>query len=226
MSNISDKLRLIMEGNLLLEAEEDKYDLDNNTDNKDATPTDNQDSTSTDPTGDTGSDTGSTDDSTSGTGDDTSGNYDLGDDGSDDSGDDGPATSDNTTADDSTTDPAPTDTQPAVGEVLNIDPKTRAILAFKNFERYRDLRDDTNRLITELSEFIPLNDQIRDMSNVAIEKSTDLVNKLNDYILYKYNDTSYELNYYNFMQFILEKRYLTELYDKIINSSSQVKGNK
>jgi hypothetical protein len=233
-----------MEGQLLLEAEEDKYDLDNTDDSKGGnsdnqggggdTATSGTDSGSAPATGDDNADSGgdNTDNST-GTDDDSDGdsNYDLDDDGGGGDGSDSPATSDNVDGGsdgggDTSTDDSSTPAAPLPGETLNIDPKTRAILAFKNFERYKDLRDDSQRLISELSEFIPINDEVRAAVAVAIEKGTDLVNKLTDYIMYKYSDTSYELNYYNFMQFLLEKRYIGELYDAIVKTSSQAKGNK
>jgi hypothetical protein len=245
MSDVANKLRLIMEGGLLLEAPEDKYDLPSG--GSDKAPPIPKDDTATDDTnkgGDTTNTDGnentddnkstdptdpSTSDDNAGTDDDAGGNYDLDDDSSDDDSgtDDAPITSDTGDADTTgTEDTAATPPAPKVGELLNIDPKARAILIYNNFERYRDLRDDTSRLISELSEFVPTNDDIRLVVNTTIEKGTDLVNKLTDYILYKYSDNSYEINYYNFMQFILEKRLLGELYANIIKSSSQVKKNK
>jgi len=236
MSSVLDKLRILMEGGVLLEADDDnKYSI-----NDDGTPAqpDNTDAaapaTSEDQTGNAdGADTGdgggdepATTDGDNADGPDAGGDYTI-DGGDDDTGDGGdgdqPATTDGG-GDGSA--PATDPNQPKPGEVLNIDPKTRAILAYKNFDRYRDLRDDTVRLITELSEFVPTNDEVRAVVGITIERSTDLVNKLNDYILYKYSDTSYEMNYYNFMQFIVEKRYLDELYDKIIKTSSQATQNK
>lgn len=221
MTKITDKLRLIMEGNnLLLEAEEDKYNLDKDNNTKSVGTDDTSAPATTD---DNTDDDTKSDDSDLADGDNS---YDLDDDDDSEGDADAPVTGDTVGDVDSSTDTGDQTSQSLEGEVLNLTPKVRAILAFKNFDHYRELRDDVSGLITELSEFVPINDEIRSLVNVTIEKSTDLLNKLNDYILYKYNDTSFEVNYYNYMQFILEKRYLSQLYDNVLKSSSQAKGSK
>lgn len=215
MSSIKERLKMILEGNnILLEAEEDKYDLENE---EDVASEEEQPATSDqEPEGDeSAEDSPNQDDSE----DDK---YGLEDE--DDSGDqDDSSSTEPEAGEDSGGESSSISNEPKPGSLLNIDPKTRSILAFKNFDKYRDLRDDTSRLINELSEFVPTSDHVRHYLTIAIEKGSDLLEKLNDYILYKYTDNSYEINYHNFMQFLLEKRYLDELYKNIVEMSSKDK---
>jgi len=228
--SIRNKLKSILEGNLLLEAEEDKYDLENqddnsseNDDNADQPDTSDQNDNENQENDDNKGEENNQDDEN----EEESGDPDYGlDDDNDEEqetneGGDEPSTSDSETADNPTDNSGSSPNQEKPGSLLNIDAKSRSILTFKNFERYRNLRDDTGRLINELSEFVPTSDEARQYLLIAVEKGNDLFKKLNDYILYKYIDNSYEVNYNNYMQFILEKRYLDELYRNIIRMSTQ-----
>jgi len=232
MSNIKDKLKMILEGNtdILLEAEEDKYDLEDNaqpdqgdqsSDEEQNTPatSDTQEDQDQSNEDDSGEQDNQSDDQNE---DDGFTNYGLEDDNTDDS-DDQDQSSEDTDSDSNEVDSEQQEPEVKEEKILDIDQNARAILAFKNFKKYRELRDDVNQIISELIELVPTDDQTRKYIMVAIEKGTDLVQKLNDYILYKYETNSYEINYKNFMNFLLEKHYLNELYQNIVKMTVKEK---
>lgn len=212
--DIFERLRLIAEGTLLTEADDDKYSL-SNTDAGEGG--DNNQDTDPEPatSDDLGDDNADADPTT-----DEGGDNQDGADGSDgDTNADGdPATSD--TMDDGS-DGAPEETDNS--KVLSLDASSRAILAYNNFYKYRELRDSATLLVNELSEFIPVKDYIRDGLNVAIQKATELQTKLNDYIIYKYESNSYETNYKNYTQFMVEFRLVQQMKNEIIKISDQEK---
>lgn len=212
--DLIEKLQQIREGKFILEANDDnKYSLDDTgekTKTGDDIGSDNIDYSIPDKSS---SDSGTNDDDTS------SSNYDLptNDSNNDDTGDE-PATTDNTdNSNDLTTNDGDqnSDSTSKQGEVLAIDPDSRDILQYKNFIAYRQLRDSVKYKLTELAELPSFSTVDRQVIDLAINKLTDLLTKLNDYIIYKYKDISYEQNYINFTNFILEKNLIMSLVEQI-----------
>jgi len=207
--NLKDQLRLLREG-ILLEADDKKYDLPKDVDNQDPPPVDDGDTSKTD------------DDVTPPTDDDSDTKYDL-------TNDDQPTDDNNpdTITDESTTDDNSSDTTtdvstdsavedtPRQGEILSIDDRSRKILLYKNFQSYRKLRDSVENLLNELTQMTVISDNVRAIINMCIENTSALLEKLNDYIIYRYDTNTYEVNYKNFMDFVLEKRILTEILEKV-----------
>lgn len=209
-----DKLRLIREG-VILEAD-DKYDLpdEDSTEDPSSNDTDTTDVSSSDtkydaPEDEEGDDTAETDEE--------GGENEEGEDTEGENPDGEPSTSDDI-------DPSETpaeDTGPKPGEIINLDSTSRKILAYKNFRKYRELRDDTAELISDLSETPSLSDLNRGVINLAIERGTKLLEKMNDYIAYRYNQNSYEVNYKNFMDFVIEKRLIQNIVDTLDTKDSK-----
>jgi len=106
-------------------------------------------------------------------------------------------------------------TQPSVGNLFDIDDKSRKILNYKSFQNYRNLRDDVDNLLGTLTETVVVSSDIKAIINICIEKLSELLEKINDYIIYRYNDNSYEVNYKNYMEFLLEKRIIHQILEKI-----------
>src|SRR5690606_25921590 len=103
------------------------------------------------------------------------------------------------------------DTGPKPGETIQLDQTSRKILAYKNFRKYRSLRDTVSSMLSEISETPTTSDDNKQIVSVCIERLTDLLNKLNDYIIYRYQGNSYEVNYKNYMNFILEKKLIENI---------------
>jgi hypothetical protein len=217
MSSIIEKLRLIREG-VLLEADDDKYDLPADSGGTPTDPPTPDDGTT--PPADPGTDDPGTDDTA--TGDDTGDDPGAGDT-SDDSGTDyGIDDSDSSTSDDGSgdqSDPVPQEATPLPGEMIPLDDTSRKLLAYKNFRTYRTFRDSVVSLLSELTETPTTSDDHKKAMSTCIEQATQLVDKLNDYILYRYQNNSYEVNYRNFMDFVVEKH----LIEKILSQMQQDK---
>jgi len=205
MSSLLERLQRIKEG-LVLEAD-DKYDIpkEEETDN-DPPPGqgDDQPATSDDVDNEDTSDNNQDDDT-----DDNA--YDMDDEGGDGTGDDdeGAETDD----EDSPEDSSGNSSRP--GEIIPLDEISRKLLVYKNFKTYRDMRDSVAALLNTLTEMPTSSDDNRQVMNLCISQSSQLLNKLNDYIMYKYQANSYEINYKNFMAFVLEKRLIEEILSKI-----------
>jgi hypothetical protein len=232
--SITEKLRLLREGSLLLEAPDNKYDLPKDTDNTDPAPADPKpdDATKKAEPDDAPTDDAKPSDSDN-TGVDLGGGDDTGEDTTDNSTGDDSATSDDSTGDNqdntddySSSDNLTQDPQPKPGELLNLDPNTRAMLEYKNFSKFRDLKTAVTRMLTELSNLQTATDEIRDIIDKTIETSSDLSEKLNDYILYKYTNNSYEINYKNYMVFIVEKNLIDQLLYTIRDKVKEIDKNK
>jgi len=106
-------------------------------------------------------------------------------------------------------------TQPSVGNLFDIDDKSRKILNYKSFQNYRNLRDDVDNLLGTLTETVVVSSDIKAIINICIEKLSELLEKINDYIIYRYNDNSYEVNYKNYMEFLLERYFIHQILEKI-----------
>jgi hypothetical protein len=208
--SLSTKLRLIREG-VLLEAGDDKYDLPPNggDDAKpSSTPTTTDDITD-DNTADTDpvtpdDDSGSADPTDPPTDSDGT-NYDIGANSGEDGGD---TTGEEDPVDD---EPAP----PPPGELISLDATSRKLLAFKNFRMYRELRDSVGDLVTNLTDTPTMTDNNRRVIDLCLTQAGALLIKLDDYILYRYVTYSYEINYKNFMAFIVEKALIQKILDEM-----------
>jgi len=207
--------------------EEDRYDLpdDENPDDDTTATSDDEGSDDTTPTTsdeddtDTGDETGESED-------------DGGDDGAEPSGEDGePTTSDSDTNYDMDGDDAggdatgsedtntstTTDPEPKVGEVLNLTDLQRAVLQYRNYSKFRDLRDVVESRQAEIMTTPTSNEVQRELLDKAVGYYKDLMTKLDDYASFKYSNTSYEMNFKNYNDFILEKRSIDELVDKALS---------
>lgn len=226
---IDERLRLIKMG-LLTEAmfddDEDtggNYDLDPETSDEDSTTVpediDEQDEPATSDSSEQDEPATAPEDDTS-TGDDAESDYSLPDTEDDTStGDDTENTSDETSTqnNDNNTNKK---TIPTEGAVLPLDEGTRKILAYKNFRKYRELEEDVTNLLSSMTDTPNFNSINSNVMETAIQKASELQTKLRDYILYRYTHTTYEINYKNFAEFIIEKRLIEDLYQTVINNSN------
>lgn len=210
--DVQKSLRMILEGSLILEADDDKYDLpeeqpngDDGQPSSDATETDPSDPDPNDPANDDQTDVSdSTDEEGEAdpTDDDASTSDDLG--GGDDEG--GGMEDDDTMSDEDKQLP---------GELLPLNATSRAILSYRALRQYRSLKDSVANMISGISAIPTLSDEAREVIDICNSSSTKLSEKLTDYILYRYNANSYEVNYQNYMQFVLEKRTIEEMLNQI-----------
>jgi hypothetical protein len=223
---------MIREGGLMLEAE-DKYDLSSEQ------PNDDNDDDQTDPDGaDTDSSDSDSNDAASGDGSDVSGQTD--DEGQADPTDSDPATSDDLGdgTDDGTQDGTDDGTdeggglgdgsedgdadlegeeepKPPAGELLPLDATSRAVLGYRALRQYRALKDSVGNMISGISSIPTLSDEAREIIDICNSASAKLSDKLTDYILYRYSTNSLEVNYQNYMQFVLEKRTIQQTLEQI-----------
>lgn len=194
MEDIFARIRAIQEGAILNEAEDNTYDIPD-----DQTNTDPEDSTDTEDSPDA--------DETQPVTTDTMGD------------DDNDTQVDDLDGDTNDSDNVSSTDQSKPGEAISLTPSARAILMAKNFGKYRELHTSVSRLADDLTRMNTTKDQIREFINRAIVHATDLRDKLQDYIIYRYEGNSYEINYANFMNFIVEKRLIEEMIQQIHNQS-------
>lgn len=219
MRDIQERLRMILEGTILTEAD-DKYDMttDDDTPATDDTSADTGDASTGDVSATTSDDVDPDDATESGVPDDgsSSDDADTGDDSTGDGSDsaDGAEASDDTDGDGEEDGETSEEDTTTPGEVLPIDDISRKLLAYRNFRKYRELRDSVSDMMTNLSAMPTMSDAARQIVKTCTEKAGELLNKLTDYIQFRYANTSYEINYQNFMQFVYEKR----LIEQILNS--------